>query len=72
AKAAGLGRLFVPWDENGKPLAMRVARHLTAIRIFLSMMEFFVDENRAIEIDGLPEYQELIDQGIGNWLNRGS
>ncbi|MDR1732323.1 MAG: succinylglutamate desuccinylase/aspartoacylase family protein [Synergistaceae bacterium] len=68
-KAAGLGRLFVPWDAGGKPLALRVARHLTAIRTFLSMMEFFVDENKAIEIDGLPDYQQLIDDGLGKWLN---
>ncbi|MDR3229915.1 MAG: succinylglutamate desuccinylase/aspartoacylase family protein [Synergistaceae bacterium] len=72
AKAAGLGRLFVPWDENGKPLDMRVARHLTAIMTFLSMMEFFVDENKVIEIDGLPAYQELVDQGIGKWLTVGN
>jgi hypothetical protein len=69
-KAAALGRLFVPWDESGKPLAMRTARHLTAVVTFLSMMEFFVDESKAIEIDGLPEYQQLVDDGIGKWLHQ--
>jgi hypothetical protein len=68
-KAAGLGRLFVPYEEGGKPLEARVARHLTAIMTFLSMMEFFVDENKAIEIDGLPTYQRLVESGIGKWLN---
>jgi len=68
-KAAGLGRLFVPYDSGGKPLEMRVARHLTSILTFLSMMEFFVDEEKAIEIDGLPTYGQLIEDGIGKWLN---
>jgi hypothetical protein len=71
-KAAGLGRLFVPYDDDGKPLEARVARHLTAILTFFSMMEFFVDEEKAIEVDGLPAYEQLIGDGIGKWLNRDS
>jgi hypothetical protein len=68
-KAAGLGRLFVPFDETGKPLEMRAARHLTAILTFFSMMEFFVDESKAIEVEGLPSYAQLVEDGIGKWLN---
>lgn len=68
-KAAPLGRLFVPYDASGKSLDMRTARHLTAILTFLPMMELFVDENKAIEIQGLPTYDELVQQGIGKWLN---
>lgn len=68
-KAAPLGRLFVPYDEAGKPLEMRVARHLTAVMTFLSMMEFALDESKAVEIDGLPGYQELTAQGLAKWLD---
>jgi hypothetical protein len=68
-KAAGLGCLFVPYDDGGKPLEERVARHVTSIMTFLSMMEFFVDESKAIEIDGVPTYKELVDGGLGKWLN---
>lgn len=67
-KAAALGRLFVPFDKTGKPLNMRTARHLTAIMNFLPMMELFVSEEKAIVIEGLPTYQELVDQGIEKWL----
>jgi len=68
-KAATLGRLFVHFDETGKPLEMRVARHLTTVMHFLEMMEYFVDENKAIVIEGLPTYDELIQQGLGPWMS---
>lgn len=67
-KAAALGRLFVPFDETGKSLDMRVARHLTSIMTFLSLMDVIIDERKGIVIDGLPSYDELIQQGIGHWL----
>ena len=68
-KAAPLGRLFVPYDETGKPLDMRTARHLTAVMTFLSMMGDFVDESKAIRIDGMPTYDELLNKGIGAYLS---
>jgi hypothetical protein len=68
-KAASLGRLFVPFDKTGKPLEMRVARHMTAMMNFFSMMEIFLGDDKAFLVEGLPTYTELTKRGIGNWLN---
>lgn len=67
-KAAQLGRLFVPFDENGHSLDSRVARHLTAI-VELSKSYTVQHEDTPIVMGGLPTYKELIDNGIGNYLN---
>lgn len=67
-KAAKLGRLFVPFNENGHPLESRVARHVTAMnelsRTFTSQ-----NEDKPIIIEGLPNYNDIINNGLGNYLN---
>lgn len=67
-KAAQLGRLFVPFDENGHSLDSRVARHLTSI-VELSKSYSDQYEEYPIILEGLPTYNEIIDNGIGNYLN---
>ena len=66
-EAEKLGRLYVPYDENGHPMEERVGRHLTAIGefVFDLSMEYPDDE---IIIDGIPDYQELLQKGIGAFL----
>jgi len=66
-KSAALGRLFVPYDEYGKPIEQRVARHVSAIGIFAGNLGLF-DENKSVTIAGLPSYQEIIDNGVGYYL----
>lgn len=66
-KAAGLGRLFVNYGENGKPLDQRVARHVAAIGIFAANLELFDLENQVI-IDGIPDYDEINENGVAFYL----
>ena len=67
-KAAKLGRLFVPFDEDGIPLKLRVARHLAAVKSILSNLEELYPEKR-IEIKNMPSSHELRKVGIGPFLN---
>ncbi|NIV20747.1 MAG: succinylglutamate desuccinylase, partial [Gammaproteobacteria bacterium] len=39
-KSAGLDRLYVPYDESGKPMANRVARHVAAVALLAENLEF--------------------------------
>lgn len=67
-KAAKLGRLFVPFDENGHPLEERVGRHLTAINeLTKAYSEEYV--SKPIVIENIPEYDEITILGIGHFLN---
>ncbi|MBM7870680.1 hypothetical protein JOC70_002174 [Clostridium pascui] len=66
-KAAKLGRLYVPYDENGHPLEERVGRHLTGI---MEISKAFSKEktDKAIEIINVPTYSDLTSKGLGNYL----
>ena len=66
-KAAGLGRLFVPFDESGKPLDLRTARHVATISAFVEMLDLF-DETTGVVIDGIPTYDAILKKGVGSYL----
>lgn len=66
-KSAELGRLFVNYDENGKPLNQRVARHVAAISIFAENLGLF-DEENSVVIEGIPCYDEIHGNGVGYYL----
>ncbi len=67
-KADELNRLYVEFDENGHPLKERVGRHLTAIKdIIRTYNDLYFD--KSIEVNGFPSYDELIEEGIGKFLN---
>lgn len=67
-KAAQLGRLYVPFDDNGHPLEERVGRHLTAI---IEIADAYSGENpdKGIVIENIPSYNEIKTQGMGILLN---
>ncbi len=67
-KAAKLGRLFVPYSEDGIPLKLRVAGHLAAVKSILLNLEELHPEKR-IEIKNMPSSSELRKVGIGPFLN---
>lgn len=67
-KAAKLGRLFVPYDDNGHPLEERAGRHIAALKEF-SRAYSKQYEDLPIIMENLPEYDELLTQGIGKFLN---
>lgn len=66
-KSAALGRLFVPYDENGKPIEQRVARHVASISAFIEMLDIF-DEAHGVVVDGVPGYEEMRTNGVGHYL----
>lgn len=64
-QAAKNGRLYVPFDENGHPLAQRVARHVTGVaQIAAAYCELGLGN---LVIGGIPTYSE-IQSGLGNYL----
>lgn len=67
-KAAKLGRLFVPFDEDGHPLEERVGRHLTSINELAKAYSSQFDD-RPIVIGGMPVFNELQENGLGNYLS---
>ena len=67
-KASGLGRLYVPYEGGNEPIAERVARHVTTLRLLADNLEY-VREGKAIVIEDLPGFQELSDQGVGAYLS---
>jgi len=66
-KAAELGRLYVPYDENGHPIEERVGRHVTAIRNLTNNLSFIFPE-KEIQYHDDPNYYELMENGYGNYL----
>ena len=66
-EAAKLGRLYVPYDENGHPLEERVGRHLSGVTQFITVLGETEPENEMI-IKNIPTYSELMENGIGNYL----
>ncbi len=68
AKAARLGRLFVPYPEEGIPLSRRVARHLATIKALLSSLAE-IDPTKKIEIENCPSFSQVMKRGIGFFLS---
>lgn len=65
-RAAKYGRLYVGFDENGHPLDERVARHITGI---MQIVSAYNDLNgEAIIVTNVPEYGEIINGGMNNYL----
>ncbi|MGB5291089.1 MAG: hypothetical protein WBN41_06530 [Lysobacterales bacterium] len=67
-KAAGLDRLYVSYEGGDEPMAERVARHVTTLKLLADNIEY-VREGKGIVIEGLPGFQELSDQGVGAYLS---
>jgi len=68
AKAFRLGWLFVPFDEEGIPLAQRVARHLAAMEALLGSLQELEPE-KALEIKNIPAWAEVLKKGLGPFLH---
>jgi hypothetical protein len=67
AKAHELGRLYVPYENGERPMAGRVARHVTAVQLLADNLGY-VREGKAVDIDGLPGFSELSERGVGAFL----
>ncbi len=66
-KAQALGRLYVPFDENGHPIEERVARHLAGISEFAFALSS-ENPDGPLEFSGVPDYGELLEKGLGAFL----
>jgi len=60
--------LYVEYPKEGIPIEERVGRHVTATR---RVVESYNDENfdNPIGLAGLPEYSEMIENGLGPYLH---
>ncbi|MEA4883908.1 MAG: succinylglutamate desuccinylase/aspartoacylase family protein [Clostridia bacterium] len=67
-KAAELGRLYVPFDSHGHPIEERVGRHMSALAAIWRNAEF-VGSMLPIEVEGLPDFAEIMEEGYGHFLN---
>lgn len=66
-RAAGLGRLFVPYSREGIPLRVRVARHLATIQALVSSFNSLYPD-KEILIDNLPAPSEVQKKDVGFFL----
>jgi hypothetical protein len=66
-KAARLGRLFVPYGENGIPISERVARHLAAVQAILAAYAE-LEPDKAVDFVGFPDWKRVRAEGVGAFL----
>ena len=66
-RAQKLGRIFVPFDENGWPLSTRVGRHVTSL---MATFEAFTNQtpDKPLVIEGMPAYGEMAEGGLAKYL----
>jgi hypothetical protein len=66
-KAAQLGLLFVPYDQDGIPLKQRVARHLASLKALVSGLEELFP-GLSFQIQNVPSSADVQREGIGTFL----
>lgn len=66
-KAAKLGRTFVPFDESGQRIELRVGRHLSGVLEILNAFNM-LQPDRTIRVTGVPVYREVVAWGLGRYL----
>jgi hypothetical protein len=65
--AAERGRLSVPYDDRGWPLARRVGRHLAGVTAFVAALGELSPDS-AVELSDVPTCDSLVRRGIGAFL----
>ena len=66
-RAAGLGRLSVPFDEHGWPMKQRVGRHAASVMAVLAAYTS-AHPDRPITVRGLPSCADLMAKGLEPYL----
>jgi Succinylglutamate desuccinylase / Aspartoacylase family len=66
-RAAGLGRLFVPFTAEGHPLRERVGRQIATVQ---EIVVAYNDTNRErqISLSEVPPFERLVEDGLGSFL----
>jgi hypothetical protein len=67
AKARDLNVLFIPYADGDQTISLRVARHATAIRVFMEVLGLYFDD-KTFSIEGIPSYEEILEKGVGEYL----
>ena len=67
AKARDLNQIYIPYDTGAQTLSLRVARHVTAVKVAMGLLEF-VKEDKGIEVSKVPEYRDMVEKGVGAFL----
>ena len=67
ARASKLGRLFIPYEED-QPIALRVARHVTAVMTCIEQLDMLLGSDKAVKIGNIPSYEEINADGVGKFL----
>lgn len=58
------GMLFVPYDEEGWPIARRAGQHTSVILELINQMAKQYPEKEII-VTGIPKYKDVVENGIG-------
>jgi len=66
-RAAKLGRLFVPFDGDGWPLKVRVARHVAGLQAIFAAYTTKTP-GKPLVVGSLPTYEELAKNGLEAFL----
>jgi hypothetical protein len=66
-QATKLGRTFVKFDQNGWPLALRVARHVAAIEEVINAWNDLHDD-KTLEVENIPDFKGITSKGLGAYL----
>ncbi len=67
-KALESGALRIEYRPEGEPLERRVGRHVQGFTTILSVYSMYNEDN-PIEIDNLPSYADLMENGVGHYLH---
>jgi len=66
-EAAKRDQLYVPYDKEGYPLKLRVARHIETFQAFVETWNM-LHPDKMISLSGLPGYSETLEKGLGPYL----
>lgn len=66
-KAGEHNLLYAPIDESGWPFDLRIARHVTTAQTLIQVNNM-LHPDQAILMEGIPSYQDILDQGTGAFL----
>lgn len=64
--AYDLGLLYVDYSSGDFPIELRVARHLAGISAYINAFNNNSDDR--IEVTGIPDYDEMVNGNLGDFL----
>ncbi len=68
-KAYDLDQLYIDYQDGAEPISERVGRHVAAISELALNLEF-VKEDKGIEIEGIPTFEDIRAKGVGAFLRQ--